>query len=578
MALLLGGAVAYTMPTASHLFPTALADGADASSCFALSEITATTSWCVKSCGTKPSICPPDLCSCSTPSKASASSQKVVLFVDPEKHALDAAVLQSNEQPVKEQQVKEQPPNASLLVDPDDPSTHLPAKALFKALEFGNPSAIGMANMLYTNETTVNASVVLQAHQVNQSAKALLLPDWRVLEFGMPSVSIANTTYMNGTVVAADALVAADATALQQAEQVQRASPANMSDSHFWRALEFGKPSESIANTTYMNGTVVAPPLERDAAALQSFEQQVPDATAPVNTSAKAFWRALEFGKPSDNIANTTYMNGTVVNVPATDAIVLSATAASVSPPKVAAVTPLDGPSTQTQVLLRALDAAVAGEAPAPNVAAAPEKAAPAGDYGKRAPQPPSVRTSIKGGMSFINFLSFKKSKDALPEDPSQAIEKTQAPSEAARNPWATRHDDAQTINQQQLGLAEQVALINAQGEAAMQARQAAAPAHEKGFVGILRGATDVEKQSAEERAATARKNFADAVAAAEQTKAMEDENIPGTFRPRPPVELAPAAVPGAIAFSSFSGGAGLFSAFASAQEDARSGSEGPRL
>ena len=125
-------------------------------------------------------------------------------------------------------------------------------------------------------------------------------------------------------------------------------------------------------------------------------------------------------------------------------------------------------------------------------------------------------------------------------------------------------------INQQQLGLAETVALINAQGAAAMEARQAAAPAHEKGYTGILRGATDVEKQSAEQRAEVARKNFEQAVAATEQTKALEDANVPGTFRPAPPVELAaPAAVPGAIAFSSFTGGAGLFSAFENSRSSA---------
>ena len=566
MALLLGGAcaVGYTMPAGNFLFPTALVDGADSSSCFALSEITATTSWCVKSCGAKPSICPPDLCSCSSPSKASASSQKVVLFVDPEKHALDVAAntLQAEQQQVSEQQQV----NASLV---DEEGTHLPAKALFKALEFGNPSAIGMVNI---NDTFVNGSSValVQADGVNQSAKAF----WRALEFGKPNGdSIANTTYMNGTVVAAKL----DATVLQEAEQMQgpAGGPANVSDKAFWRDIEFGKVSESIANTTYMNGTVVNAPLE-----LQSTEEQVLDAAGPVNQSAKAFWRALEFGKnPDPNMGNTTYMNGTVV-VPATimpkaDATVLRATpfapavvapavaapaaaapAAAAAPvaapaPAVAAEAPLDEPATKTAVLLRALDTAAAAVPATASLGAAPV----------RAP---------KGGMSFINFLSFKKSKDALPEDPGQAIEKTSAPAEAARNPWASRHETPEMINNQQLGLAETVALINAQGAAAMEARQAAAPAHEKGFVGILRGATDVEKQSAEQRADVARKNFEQAVAAAEETKALEDANVPGTFRPAPPVEVAPAAVPGAIAFSSFTGGSGLFSAF----ENHRSGSD----
>ena len=171
-------AVGYAMPAGNFLFPTALADGADPSSCFALSEITATTSWCVKSCGAKPSICPPDLCSCSSPARASSSPQKVALFVDPKKKALDLAAntLQAEQQQVTTNtlQVSEQQVNAS------DTGTHMPAKALFKALEFGNPSAIGMVNI---NDTFVNGSSALvqaEADGGNQSAKAF----WRALEFG----------------------------------------------------------------------------------------------------------------------------------------------------------------------------------------------------------------------------------------------------------------------------------------------------------------------------------------------------------------------------------------------------------
>jgi len=475
-------AVGYTMPAGNYLFPTALADGVDPSSCFALSEITATTSWCVKSCGAKPSICPPDLCSCSSPAKASASSQKVALFVDPEKHALDIAAntLQAEQQQVatKTLQVSEQQVNAS------ETGTHMPAKALFRALEFGNPSAIGMVNI---NDTFVNGSSALvqvqaEADGGNQSAKAF----WRALEFGAPNgESIGNTTYMNGTVVAAKL----DATVLQEAEQTQgrTGGPANVSDKAFWRDIEFGKASESsIGNTTYMNGTVVVPAIVMPKA---------------------------------DAIADAAVLSAT----PFTPAVVAPVTA-----PAVPATSSLGG----TRV---------------------------------RAP---------KGGMSFINFLSFKKSKDALPEDPDQGIEKTSAPAEAARNPWASRHETPAEIinNNPQLGLAETVALINAQGEAAMKAREAAAPDHEKGFVGILRSATDIEKQSAEQRAETARKNFEQAVAATEETKALEESEVPGTFRKTPPVEVPPATVPGAIAFSSFSGGPGLFSAF----EDHRERSEDP--
>ena len=161
------------------------------------------------------------------------------LFVDPEKKALDLAAntLQAEQQQVTTNtlQVSEQQVNAS------DTGTHMPAKALFKALEFGNPSAIGMVNI---NDTFVNGSSALvqaEADGGNQSAKAF----WRALEFGPPNgESIGNTTYMNGTVVAAKL----DATVLQEAEQQTQgrtAGPANVSDKAFWRDIEFGKASES---------------------------------------------------------------------------------------------------------------------------------------------------------------------------------------------------------------------------------------------------------------------------------------------------------------------------------------------
>ena len=84
----LAWAAAYSTPFGQHLLPTALLDGADPTNCVALSEITATTSWCVKSCGGSPSICPPDLCSCASSTKAvlgaSASAASTTLFVNPD--------------------------------------------------------------------------------------------------------------------------------------------------------------------------------------------------------------------------------------------------------------------------------------------------------------------------------------------------------------------------------------------------------------------------------------------------------------------------------------------------------------
>ena len=58
-----------------HRLPTALVDGGDPTTCAALGSLNAPqlSSWCVKSCGSTPSICPPDLCECASPAKSAVA-------------------------------------------------------------------------------------------------------------------------------------------------------------------------------------------------------------------------------------------------------------------------------------------------------------------------------------------------------------------------------------------------------------------------------------------------------------------------------------------------------------------------
>ena len=58
-----------------HGLPTALVDGGDPTTCAALSSLNAPqlSSWCVKSCGSTPSICPPDLCECASLAKSAVA-------------------------------------------------------------------------------------------------------------------------------------------------------------------------------------------------------------------------------------------------------------------------------------------------------------------------------------------------------------------------------------------------------------------------------------------------------------------------------------------------------------------------
>ena len=109
---------------------------------------------------------------------------------------------------------------------------------------------------------------------------------------------------------------------------------------------------------------------------------------------------------------------------------------------------------------------------------------------------------------------------------------------------------------------------MNAQGEAALKKRQEAAPAHEKGFVGLLRPPTSEEKMTSEERAAIAQQKQAAADKIRAEEKALEDELVPGTLRPRPVTEMAAAPVTGAISFSAFSDQPSPFMAFARSGSD----------
>ena len=52
------------------------------------------------------------------------------------------------------------------------------------------------------------------------------------------------------------------------------------------------------------------------------------------------------------------------------------------------------------------------------------------------------------------------------------------------------------------------------------------------------------------------------------RNKALEDELVPGTFKPRPQEELPAPPVPGAMSFSAFSNGASPFMAFARSGSD----------
>ena len=75
-------AFAYATSTSVlHLLPTALVDGGDPTTCAALNSLNAPqlSSWCIKSCGSTPSICPPDLCECAPPAKSAVAPVRSML-------------------------------------------------------------------------------------------------------------------------------------------------------------------------------------------------------------------------------------------------------------------------------------------------------------------------------------------------------------------------------------------------------------------------------------------------------------------------------------------------------------------
>ena len=475
-------------------------------------------------------------------------------------------------------------------------------------------------------------------------------------------IGLANTTYMDATVVSKPP------TALMTEQQFEAFAkrgantPANATEaaamdvavSKVSAALEavIGPPeSAAMANATgasiLSNVTeMVARPVNvtemvnsTGAPVFAAAIMNAP-ATAPANgvnvASATTKDTAAESVINATELADTTYMDGSVVSAPPTAANATNATGAA---PLAAATAPAilqmrppvamteaeaataEAKRVEEQVALakaaaeresaekaaaekaaaakqaamkEAVDKAAAETAAADKAAEAEKEAAAAlakaaalaAQEKSEVPQPPALLgpkpTEKKGSeMSFINFLSLKKAKDKLPEDPAQTPSKTQVAPPAERNPWqrseyasaqvqvepSTKTEDDPMPSLEGLDLHQQVALMNARGEAALKRQQEGAPAHERGFNGLLRPATEAEKDPA-----AAQKRFADAQAAAAkkqaEDKALEDELVPGTFKPRPQEELPAPPVPGAMSFSAFSNGASPFMAFARSGSD----------
>lgn len=78
-------AFAYTA-SVLHRFPTALVDGGDSTTCVALNALNdeGASRWCIKSCGSTPSICPPDLCTCASPTKWNFASSNNMGLATPD--------------------------------------------------------------------------------------------------------------------------------------------------------------------------------------------------------------------------------------------------------------------------------------------------------------------------------------------------------------------------------------------------------------------------------------------------------------------------------------------------------------
>ena len=314
-------AFAYATSTSVlHLLPTALVDGGDPTTCAALNSLNAPqlSSWCIKSCGSTPSICPPDLCECAPPAKSAVAPVRSMLAAPdaqpPVRLVTDAASLHGADAGLPSRQTTSAAPaiapstgdmsaiaanTAALLAAA---RRHVSQSRTAKTTE-RQPLGKEVASEVATTEAVPrppgqNTSIVPVAFKGPSAARWARLNEAGTIEL------LSNVTNMHPATPAANTAAAVIAASQQSALEKARG---------WLMARRTTAASATAANATTTNATAA----NATAASATAANAAAANATAANATAANA------------TAANATAANATAANATAANATAANATAAN---------------------------------------------------------------------------------------------------------------------------------------------------------------------------------------------------------------------------------------------------------
>ena len=317
-------AFAYATSTSVlHLLPTALVDGGDPTTCAALNSLNAPqlSSWCIKSCGSTPSICPPDLCECAPPAKSAVAPVRSMLAAPdaqpPVRLVTDAASLHGADAGLPSRQTTSAAPaiapstgdmsaiaanTAALLAAA---RRHVSQSRTAKTTE-RQPLGKEVASEVATTEAVPrppgqNTSIVPVAFKGPSAARWARLNEAGTIEL------LSNVTNMHPATPAANTAAAVIAASQQSALEKARG---------WLMARRTTAASATAANATTTNATAAnATAANATAANAAAANVTAANATAANATAANA------------TAANATAANATAANATAANATAANATA-----------------------------------------------------------------------------------------------------------------------------------------------------------------------------------------------------------------------------------------------------------
>jgi hypothetical protein len=328
-------AFAYATSTSVlHLLPTALVDGGDPTTCAALNSLNAPqlSSWCIKSCGSTPSICPPDLCECAPPAKSAVAPVRSMLAAPdaqpPVRLVTDAASLHGADAGLPSRQTTSAAPaiapstgdmsaiaanTAALLAAARQ---HVSQSRTAKTTE-RQPLGKEVASEVATTEAVPrppgqNTSIVPVAFKGPSAARWARLNEAGTIEL------LSNVTNMHPATPAANTAAAVIAASQQSALEKARG---------WLMARRTTAASATVANATAVIAASQQSALEKARGWLMARRTTAASATAANATTTNA--TAANATAANATAANAAAANATAANATAANATAANATAAN---------------------------------------------------------------------------------------------------------------------------------------------------------------------------------------------------------------------------------------------------------